>query len=76
MPRNINRRVEVLFPVKDPRIIRYLHDEVLTIYLNDNVKARRMLSNGSYERVKPGKDGPPLNSQLWLLTRHQRIEKG
>lgn len=75
MPRNINRRVEVLFPVEDPHIIRYLHDEVLTIYLNDNVKARRMLANGSYERVKPGRDEPPVNSQLWLINRHQRTEK-
>jgi len=75
MPRNINRRVEVLFPVEDPHIIRYLHDEVLTIYLNDNVKARRMLANGSYERLKPGRDEPPVNSQLWLINRHQRIEK-
>ena len=39
MPRNINSRVEVLFPVEDTKIIRYLRDNVLAEYKHDNVKA-------------------------------------
>ncbi len=76
MPRNINRRVEVLFPVQDARMIRYLRDEVLSIYLSDNVKARRMLPDGSYERVKAAAKAPLINSQAWLLAYHQRARKG
>jgi polyphosphate kinase len=71
MPRNINRRVEVLFPVEEPRLIRYLHDDVLQTYLADNVKARRMLPDGSYERVEVGSKEEPLNSQPWLIHWHQ-----
>lgn len=76
MPRNINRRVEVVFPVQDKRMIRYLRDEMLATYLADNIKARRMLSNGSYERIKPVAKEKPLNSQEWLLQRRQEIARG
>ncbi len=76
MPRNINRRVEVLFPVQDARLVHYLREEVLETYLSDNVKARRMLPDGSYERVKTDPKKPLINSQIWLLNRHQRAQKG
>ena len=42
MPRNLNRRVEVVFPVRDPKLIRDLRDDVLATYLADEVKARHM----------------------------------
>jgi polyphosphate kinase len=67
MSRNLDRRVEILFPVEDKRLIRHLRDDVLAIYLADNVKARRMLPDGSYERVRPGPNDPLLESQLWLI---------
>lgn len=53
MPRNLNRRVEVIFPVEDKRHIRYLKDRVLDTYLQDNVKARMMNSDGTYEYIQP-----------------------
>jgi polyphosphate kinase len=73
MPRNIDRRVEVLFPVDDPQMVRSLRDEVMNIYLKDNRKARRMLSDGSYERVKSDNNEPALNSQEWFINRHQQL---
>jgi len=76
MPRNINRRVEVLFPVKSAPMIRYLRDDVLGTYLIENVKARRLLASGAYERVTPVHNDPPVNVQAWLLNRHQRLQKG
>jgi polyphosphate kinase len=54
MPRNIDHRVEVLFPVRDPKVVRHIAEDVLGTYLEDNVKARRMLSNGSYRRKAAG----------------------
>ncbi len=76
MPRNINRRVEVLFPVKDAAAIQYLRGEVLAAYLADNLRARRGLSDGDYQRVKPALDETPLDIQAWLLARCQRGHKG
>ena len=53
MPRNINRRVEVLFPVQDQRLVKELREQVLDVYLADNLRARRMNADGSYTRLKP-----------------------
>jgi polyphosphate kinase len=77
MPRNIDHRVEVLFPLENPELIRYVRDEILAVYLADNVKARRLLPDGSYERIKPKGDQPIINSQTWLIShrpRHPYIE--
>jgi len=67
MPRNLNHRVEALFPVESPKVVQYLRDEVLATYLADNTQARDMLSNGSYRRLAPNGDEPGINSQSWLL---------
>ncbi len=48
MPRNLNRRVEALFPVESPRLLARLRDEILNTYLADEASARRMRSDGSY----------------------------
>jgi len=68
MPRNLNRRVEVLFPLEDPRLIRRVRDEILSVYLADNVKARRMQPDGSYARTV-AKNGRRVSAQTWLLAR-------
>jgi polyphosphate kinase len=75
MPRNINRRVEVLFPVQDARLIHYLRKELLQTALSDNVKAHHMLSDGNYERVKSDSKSAAINSQEWLLNWHQAAYK-
>ncbi len=67
MPRNLNQRVELLFPVLNPELLRRLRDEILGVYLCDNVKARRMLPDGTYKRVSRGANEPPANSQEILL---------
>ncbi len=67
MPRNINNRVEVLFPVEDSKMIRYLRDDVLAEYQNDNVKARLMSPDGTYKRIERNGDAPPLNIQVKLF---------
>jgi polyphosphate kinase len=67
MPRNLDRRVETLFPIQDPRLVRYLRDHVLATYLADTVKARRLRPDGTYERVKPAPEEPPLDSQQRLI---------
>ncbi len=75
MPRNINRRVEVLFPVTEQRLIRYLRDDVLDTYLKDNVKARLMKKDGSFSRIKPKGNEPEINVQEWLLQFNQTSQK-
>jgi polyphosphate kinase len=68
MPRNLDRRVEILFPVKDPAIRDYLRDAVLEVDLcHRNVRARVLQADGSYLRREPGPGEKPLESQAWLL---------
>jgi polyphosphate kinase len=66
MDRNLLRRVEVVFPIEDPmlkaRLIQYL-----SISLNDNVKARSLLSDGNWQRVVPKEGEPLLRSQQYFL---------
>ncbi len=68
MPRNLIRRVEILFPVEDARLIRRLRDEILATYMADTAHARVMHGDGSYTRVEHEDGG--LDSQAWLLNLH------
>ena len=70
MPRNLNRRVEVLFPVEGERQIRRLKDQILSTYLGDNVKARRMHGDGSFTRTLPADGQRELSAQAWFLSHH------
>ena len=63
MPRNLNRRVEVIFPVEEDEHIRYIRDQVLETYISDNVKAREMLPDGTYQFIKKDLNGVSVNSQ-------------
>ena len=66
MTRNLDRRVEVVTPVLDPQSKNYLKDTVLAAYLRDNVKARVMNSDGTYERPAMTAGEEPFNSQLFF----------
>jgi polyphosphate kinase len=66
MPRNLNRRVELLFPIEDPALRQRARNDLAT-YLSDNVKARRMTSDGSYKRLARRENDSGWNSQEVLL---------
>jgi polyphosphate kinase len=68
MQRNLNHRVEVIFPVEDPGHIRYLRDNVLESYFKDNSSTRLMQDDGTYKRVHPRDDENVVNVQEWLMT--------
>ncbi len=67
MFRNLNERIEVLMSVPDSELRQALFEDVLKIHLRDNVKARRLLSDGTYERVKPKEGEEVIDSQTWLI---------
>jgi len=76
MPRNLNRRVEVLFPIEDRRLVRHLRDRVIEIYLADNVKARIMQEDGTYIRKTRHAGEEAINSQEVLLRRRTTNGRG
>ncbi len=69
MTRNLNHRVEVVFPVESGEILRYLRDTVLETYLKDNVRARIMQPDGKYLRAKREGKVPSLDVQEKLMGR-------
>ena len=64
MPRNLDRRVKIAFPVLDPNLQLRVR-EILDIQLADTVKARCILPDGSSERIPPAA-GRALRSQQRL----------
>ena len=69
MPRNLNRRVEVDFPVQDKNLVRMIRDEVLGTYLKDQAKARHMTSDGKYLRDPDFQKKNAFNAQEALIAR-------
>jgi len=67
MPRNLNQRVEVLFPVQDQDLIRHLRDDVLECYLHQNIKSWLMQPDGSYVRSEPEVGGSLIDVQTHFL---------
>ncbi|HVR64464.1 MAG TPA: polyphosphate kinase 1, partial [Polyangia bacterium] len=73
MPRNFLRRVEVMFPIDDDGLRDRVVNEILETTLADNVKARRLLADGSYVRTRhdpangPGAGAPGNGSGVSAL---------
>jgi polyphosphate kinase len=67
MQRNLDRRVEAMFPVEAPELRRRIMDEILGVELADNVKARQLLPDGSYRRIRPEPEGAAIDAQRWLM---------
>ncbi|HMJ08151.1 MAG TPA: hypothetical protein VK468_04045, partial [Pyrinomonadaceae bacterium] len=66
MMRNLDRRVEVVLPIIDADIRRYLRHTVLDAYLRDNVNARLLRPDGTYRKV-PG--STPFDAQMYFVGR-------
>ena len=66
MPRNLDNRVEILFPAS-AEYIPIIRDVILGVQLEDNLKARLLLPNGKTERIHPQPEEEELDSQLWML---------
>ena len=67
MFRNLNERIEVLLSVPDLNLRKAILENMLKISLRDNVKARRLQSDGTYVKVVPKPGEEIINSQSWLI---------
>ena len=76
MPRNFFRRVEVVFPVYDPEIRRWVTDEMFASELQDNEAARLLHANGGYLPVPRANGAPPFSAQNYFVaSAMQRIAR-
>jgi len=67
MPRNLDRRVEVTFPILNEGIRNIIIQNILNIYLKDNTKSRTLDENGNYHRIKHVKQDIPFSVQDHLM---------
>jgi len=71
MQRNLDHRVEVLFPLENADQVRSVRDKMLDTYLKDNMRARLMQEDGSYVRLKAPSDDKAVDVQECFMN-HDR----
>src|SRR6266700_1181296 len=67
MQRNLDGRVETLFPIEDPVLRTIILEQLLNRALEDTVNAHELLPDGRYVRVQPASGEQPFDSQAWFL---------
>jgi polyphosphate kinase len=72
MERNLDRRVEAVFPVEDEVLATHLRDHVLPAYLRDSVNARGLQPDGTWAAISPKDGSTPFDVQAWLATWYER----
>ena len=69
LERNLLRRIETGFPIRDPKLAARVYDEALENYLADNSSAWELQPDGDYIRVTPREGEPVHSAQATLLAR-------
>ncbi len=76
MPRNFRRRVEIFFPVEDARLHHRIVENILGVTLMDNVKARVLQADGTYQRESPRPGEPAVRSQVEFQNMARELSAG
>ena len=76
MQRNLDRRVEIIFPVQDEKLKNSVIKTVLKTYLKDNVKARKLLPDMTYQIMLPHDGDKKIDSQEWLMNHTIKVGGG
>jgi polyphosphate kinase len=73
MPRNFDRRVEVMFPIEAEELRQRICDEIVPVYMRDNSRSRILMPDGKYVRSTADQGGEEFRSQRDLLGSTQLV---
>jgi polyphosphate kinase len=73
MGRNLDRRVETVVPVLDPILQDVICDDIMDVYVRDNVKSRTLHADGTYERRVPRQGEARIDAQQIFLSRYRAV---
>jgi polyphosphate kinase len=71
MERNLDRRVEVVFPVEDRGWAAEIRDEIIPAYWRDTTNAWALHADGTYRRIEPEPAETPFDVHSWLINRYK-----